>query len=136
MSMTTREAGSGRSEINVTPLVDVVLVLLIIFMVITPLVQSGQEVRVPPAPARGDSPGGQLVVRLARNGSVYLNAERVARGEFPARLRELLAVRSRGVTFVAANGELTYEQVARFIEECKAAGADDLGIVLEELPVT
>ncbi len=132
MSMTTHDAGSGRSEINVTPLVDVVLVLLIIFMVITPLVQTGHEVRLPPAPSGGNAPGGHLVVRLDRDGSVLLDAERVTRSEFPARLRDVLATRQRDVTLVAASGELAYEQVARFLEECRSAGAGEIGLVLEE----
>lgn len=132
MSMTTHEAASGRGEINVTPLVDVVLVLLIIFMVITPLVQTGHEVRVPPTSTGGGDPAGRLVVRLTLEGSVLLNTERVTRSEFPARLRDLLATRGGGVTLVAASGELDYEQVARFLEECRSAGAGEIGIVLEE----
>jgi biopolymer transport protein ExbD len=133
MSMATHEAGSGRGEINVTPLVDVVLVLLIIFMVITPLVQTGHEVRVPPTSTGQGDPAGQHVVRLALDGSVLLNAERVTRSEFPARLRDALATHGGGVTLVAASGELDYEHVARFLEECRSAGAGEIGIVLEKL---
>jgi biopolymer transport protein ExbD len=132
MSMTTRKAGSGRSEINVTPLVDVVLVLLIIFMVITPLVQTGHEVRVRPSRSGPGGLDGRLVVRLTRDGSVFLDAEHLTRGEFPARLRDVLAARRSDVTLVAARGELDYEQVACFLEECRSAGAGEIGIVLEE----
>ncbi|MBI4915935.1 MAG: biopolymer transporter ExbD [Acidobacteria bacterium] len=133
MSMTIHEAGSGRSDINVAPLVDVVLVLLIIFMVITPLVQTGHEVRVPPSTSGPGGLDGRLIVRLTCDGSVFLNAERVTRSEFPARLHDVLATRRRDVTLVAASGELAYEQVARFLEECRSAGAGEIGLVLEEL---
>jgi biopolymer transport protein ExbD len=125
--------GGLRSDINITPLVDVVLVLLIIFMVATPITQMGYGVQVPPA-VHGPTPppAGQLVVRLDGQGRIFLNREEIAAPAFPGRLRQALANRA-GVIFFAANGDLPYGQVADFMDLCRDNGARSLGIVFEEL---
>src|SRR5262249_61023088 len=89
--------GSLRSDINVTPLVDVVLVLLIIFMVITPVVQMGYLVKVPPKAPANIPPSAvqdQIVLRLYTGGRVLINKEEMSMEQFPNRIRDVL----RGTT--------------------------------------
>lgn len=134
------DAGAGpsrsiRSEINITPLVDVVLVLLIIFMCFTPVLQLGHPVQVPPT-QKGPSappPDSQLILRLDRDGTIHLNSLEIPRLQLAAKLGEVLATRSSQVVFLAADGELDYGQVADFLDLCRAGGATNIGIVFEDL---
>jgi biopolymer transport protein ExbD len=87
--------GSGKikSDINVTPLVDVVLVLLIIFMVITPVVQMGYLVRVPPKAPPGLPPSAvndQIILRLMPDNQIFINKDEVTPGDFPVRIRDIM----------------------------------------------
>jgi biopolymer transport protein TolR len=128
--------GSGvKSDINITPLVDVVLVLLIIFMVVTPILQMGYEVQVPPKVESAVPPptSDQVIVRMDRDGSTWINKQVVTKAEFPARLREVLTGRQTKVVFFAADGELPYDQVATFMDMCRHNGAENLGIVFEDM---
>jgi biopolymer transport protein TolR len=136
MAMNVGGSGGPKSDINITPLVDVVLVLLIIFMVITPIVQMGYEVQVPPkvetsAPVPQDS--NQVIVRLDAEGRPWINKQQVPMNEFPAKLREVLTGRSSKVIFFAADGELEYDRVADFMDVCRDNGAQNLGIVFEDM---
>lgn len=125
-----------KSDINITPLVDVVLVLLIIFMVITPIVQMGYAVQVPPkvetaAPVPQDS--NQIIVRLDAQERPWINKQMLSMNDFPGKLREALTGRSSKVIFFAADGELEYDKVAKFMDVCRDNGAQNLGIVFEDL---
>lgn len=137
MAMNVSGASGGpKSDINITPLVDVVLVLLIIFMVITPIVQMGYAVQVPPkvetaAPVPQDS--NQIIVRLDAEERPWINKQMLSMSEFPAKLHEALTGRSSKVIFFAADGELDYEKVARFMDVCRDSGAQNLGIVFEDM---
>ncbi len=136
MAMNVGGSGGPKSDINITPLVDVVLVLLIIFMVITPIVQMGYGVQVPPkvetsAPVPQDA--NQVIVRLDAAGQPWINKQQLSMQEFPAKLREVLTGRSSKVIFFAADGELTYERVADFMDVCRDNGAQNLGIVFEDM---
>ncbi len=136
MAMNVGGSGGPKSDINITPLVDVVLVLLIIFMVITPIVQMGYGVQVPPkvetsAPVPQDS--NQVIVRLDADGRPWINKQQISMQEFPAKLREALTGRSSKVVFFAADGELTYDRVADFMDICRDNGAQNLGIVFEDM---
>ncbi len=136
MAMNVGGGGGPKSDINITPLVDVVLVLLIIFMVITPIVQMGYAVQVPPkvetaAPAPQDS--NQVIVRLDAEGRAWINKQQIPKSEFPAKLREVLTGRASKVIFFAADGELPYDQVADFMDVCRDNGAQNLGIVFDDM---
>ncbi|MEO8503152.1 MAG: biopolymer transporter ExbD [Acidobacteriota bacterium] len=129
--------GKGlKSEINVTPLVDVVLVLLIIFMVIIPMTQVGYAVNTPPKvetkmPQPQDND--QLIVRLDANGSIFINKEAVPEAQFAGRFREVIRNRETKIVFFAADGEITYDRVASVMDLCREAGAKNLGIVFDDL---
>ncbi|RPH56900.1 biopolymer transporter ExbD [bacterium] len=128
--------GGVRSDINITPLVDVVLVLLIIFMVVTPLLQMGYEVQVPPkveaqviAPVMED----QVIVRMDAEGNYWINKQRIGKNEFPGKLSDALTGRQSKVVFFAADGELPYDQVADFMDLVRDNGAENLGIVFDDM---
>ena len=136
MGMAVGRGNTLKSEINVTPLVDVVLVLLIIFMVVTPLLQMGYEVDTPPkveslAPPPQDSD--QIIVRMDASGKTYINKEEIAWAQFGARLSQALQGRSNQIVFFAADGDLTYDKVAAFLDLCREAGAKKMGMVFDDI---
>ena len=136
MAMAVGPSGTLKSDINITPLVDVLLVLLIIFMVITPLVQVGYDTKVPPKVENDVTPPpatDQVIIRLEGDGRIFINKEEVGEREFPTRLRDVLKNRENRVTFFAAAGSLSYEKVMAFMDVCRNNGANNIGIVLEEL---
>jgi biopolymer transport protein TolR len=134
--------GAVRSEINITPLVDVVLVLLIIFMVIQPILQMGYDVDVPP---KGDAPPPgeefvpdptQIMLRIDREGKFYINKEQIAPADFPFRLSQTMQGRSTKMVFFAGDGSLPYEKVSEFLDLAYNNGATNLGIVLDDIDET
>jgi biopolymer transport protein TolR len=129
--------GAYKSDINITPLVDVVLVLLIIFMVITPLLQVGYDVKVPPK-ATVDTPPpslDQLIVSVTAGKSIYLNKERLDKQSLSLRLSEILKNRRDKTVFFSADDSVTYGEVATVMDLVRTAGANNIGIVLETVPV-
>ncbi len=137
MSMNVGGSGGGvRSEINITPLVDVVLVLLIIFMVIQPMLQVGYEVETPPK-VHTNQPlpqnNEQIIIRMDIEGKTYINKEEVPRIRFAERLKTAMTGREKKLAFFAADGELTYDKVVEFMDLCRNNGAEKLGIVFDDL---
>ena len=128
--------GSMRSDINVTPLVDVVLVLLIIFMVITPVVQMGYLVRVPPKAPANLPPSAiqdQIVLRLAPNNRVFINKEEMSEEQFPNRIREIMHGNSSKMVFFAGGRDVDYESTMRFLDLARSSGAKNIGIIVEDV---
>jgi len=122
------------SEINVTPLVDVVLVLLIIFMVVTPLLEKDIGVRVPPTEkveALTEPPPDQLVVRLAADGTLDINGDAVAPEDYVARLTGMVGARSDKTVFVVADDRAPYPGLVHLLDGAKQAGAQTLGMGTE-----
>ncbi|NBD28850.1 MAG: protein TolR [Alphaproteobacteria bacterium] len=121
------------SEINVTPFVDVMLVLLIIFMVAAPLMVAGIEVDTPDT-AAGALPSEQeepLAVTLTADGRLMLMTTEVPRGELVARLQGVLAERESDRVFVRADGSLPYEEVAQVMGALTAAGITNISLVTD-----
>ena len=128
--------GAVRSDINVTPLVDVVLVLLIIFMVITPVVQMGYLVLVPPkAPANlpPSAINDQIVLRLFPNDRVFINKEEMNSSTFPNRIREILHGNQSKMVFFAGGRDVDYDSTMRFLDLARASGAKNIGIIVEDV---
>jgi biopolymer transport protein ExbD len=130
--------GSGangvQAAINVTPLVDVCLVLLIIFMAAVPVVRVGYAARVPPQAVAPAPPAPQLVLQLRADGSIFANSDPLPAGSARARLAALAKGREADVAFVAADGTVPYQKVMAFVDLCHDAGFANLGIVLDEMP--
>ena len=126
--------GSLRSDINVTPLVDVVLVLLIIFMVITPVVQMGYLVRVPPKAPANLPPSAvqdQIILRFMDQQRMFINKDELTAEQFPAKLREIMHGNPSKMVFFQGGTENDYESTMRFLDMARAAGAKNIGIIVE-----
>ena len=127
--------GSLRSDINVTPLVDVVLVLLIIFMVITPVVQMGYLVRVPPKAPANLPPSAvqdQIILRLMPNNVIFINKEEVPEANFPSRVRDILHGNTSKMVFFSGSRDVDYESTMKFLDMAREAGCKNIGIIVEE----
>jgi len=126
--------GSLRSEINVTPLVDVVLVLLIIFMVITPVVQMGYLVRVPPKAPANLPPSAiqdQIILRLMPDNRMFINKDEIPPDQFPQRIREVLHGNQSKMVFFQGSPEVDYESTMKFLDTARENGAKNIGIIVE-----
>jgi biopolymer transport protein ExbD len=137
---TVAPQGRPNSEINVTPLVDVVLVLLIIFMVVTPLMERDIDVRVPESEQVEDQtevPPDQLVVSIDAQGKLALNQEVVDQAEYASRLKRVLAAKPVGerVVFFTADDEASYALLVAALDGARLAGAETLGMMTDPLPV-
>jgi len=131
-------AGEYKSDINITPLVDVVLVLLIIFMVITPLLQMGYDVKVPPKnPPNTDAPPPTdlIIVSLTPTNKYYLNKDEVNSQTLSLRLTEILKNRANKTVFFSGDDGASYGEVVKVMDLCRNAGAKNIGIVMETVPV-
>ncbi|HEY8134201.1 MAG TPA: biopolymer transporter ExbD [Thermoanaerobaculia bacterium] len=127
-------AGSLRSDINVTPLVDVVLVLLIIFMVITPVVQMGYLVKVPPKAPANLPPSAiqdQIVLRLMPESRIFINKDEVTADQFPQKIRDILHGNTSKMIFFQGSPENDYEATMKFLDMARANGAKNIGIIVE-----
>src|SRR5947199_6140906 len=135
MAMNMSGAGGVRSDINITPLVDVVLVLLIIFMVAVPLLQMGYPAQVPPKVTTATPPPSedQIIVRMDAAGQTYINKLAVPYSSFGGALQQALTGRQQKVVSFAADGELPFDKVIDFMHLVRNNGAENLGIVFDDL---
>ena len=126
--------GSIKSDINVTPLVDVVLVLLIIFMVITPVVQMGYLVRVPPKAPANLPPAAvqdQIILRLMDQQRIFINKDEITADQFPSRLRDVIHGNTSKMVFFQGAPENDYESTMKFLDMARTSGAKNIGIIVE-----
>ncbi|HEY2798780.1 MAG TPA: biopolymer transporter ExbD [Thermoanaerobaculia bacterium] len=131
-------AGNYKSDINITPLVDVVLVLLIIFMVITPLLQMGYDVKVPPKnppDTNSPPPTDLIIVSLTPTNKYYLNKDEVNAQTLSLRLTEILKNRANKTVFFSGDDAANYGEVVKAMDICRNSGAKNIGIVMEAVPV-
>ncbi|AJE04734.1 protein TolR [Geobacter pickeringii] len=120
------------SQINVTPLVDVMLVLLVIFMVTAPMMQQGMQVNLPKAETKAMSAQEEaVVVSVDRSGKVFINSTEVAAGDLKTKLAAMVANRAKKEVFLKADRDVPYGDVVRTMAEIKGAGIERLGMVTE-----
>jgi len=126
------------ADINVTPMVDVMLVVLIIFMVITPLLNNGDTVTLPKARNPIALPDAQkedaIKVSITRDGQVFLSPglQRVNPEDLAPKVRDLLQNRTSRVVFLRADGRAKYEKVEDVVDNLRSGGVDDLGLLTEQ----
>ena len=129
-----KPAAAPNGEINVTPLVDVVLVLLIIFMVVTPLLEKDIQISLPTTEKMEevkDLPPDQLIVRIAADGKMEINGGGVEPDVYVASLRDKLQSRADKTVFVLADDQANYARLVLALDGAKAAGATTLGMATD-----
>jgi biopolymer transport protein TolR len=134
--MAMNGGGSGRfmSDINVTPLVDVMLVLLIIFMVTAPMMMQGVNVSLPqtspkPLPAEKE----HLAVTIDRNQQIFINDYKVSLEALKEKMEKILVGKADNQVYLRADRNVPYGVVVRVISEVKSAGVEKLGVVTEPI---
>jgi biopolymer transport protein TolR len=126
----SQREGAAISQINVTPLVDVMLVLLVIFMVTAPIIQQGVQVNLPQAQSGAITGNEQpLVVTIAKNGKVYLNDNAMSVEELGKKLSAIRKLQADKQVYLRADQDVRYGLVMKTIAEIKQAGIERLGMV-------
>ena len=125
--------GGVKSDINVTPLCDVMLVLLIIMMIVAPLLQQGVSVKLPVAGNTTDKPEtqDQTVIAIAKDKTMYLNAKPVQESELATRINELLESKKEKIVLIKADEEVEYSAVMAAMDQLRQAGIEDIGLITE-----
>ena len=127
----TARVGPTLAEINIIPLVDVILVLLLIFMLTAPLMHSGIDVNLPKSSARATAVEERLILTLTKDKLVYINNTAVPLAGLEGRLRELLATRTDKTVYLKADQGLAYGLVVEMMDRVRRAGVEKLGMVTE-----
>ena len=133
MSMAVGGSGSVKSDINMTPMIDVLLVLIIIFMVITPLTPKGLEALVPQPPPPGqkanESDLRTVVITIDAKHNLAVNSEAIEEARLGTRLEEIFKTRAERVVFVKGDPSIDFSWVARAIDIAHGAGIDKVGLM-------
>lgn len=124
------------ADINVTPMVDVMLVLLIIFMVITPMLSKGVSVDLVkttnPISMQAADKSDAIVVAVTRDGKTYLNTTQMPADQLPGKVKDMLTNRLDKMCFVKADSRARYEKVVDVVNNLRAAGVDQLGLLTDQ----
>ena len=125
------------ADINVTPMVDVMLVLLIIFMVITPMLSKGISVdmvkTVNPVSMQAADKSDAIIVAVTRDGKTYLNTTQMPAADLPGKVKDMLTNRLDKMCYVRADSRARYEKVVDVVNNLRAAGVDQLGLLTEQM---
>jgi biopolymer transport protein TolR len=137
MAMSIGNKRGAAAEINVTPMIDVLLVLLIIFMVIVPTLPKGETAHAPKSQKGGPADPGAVVLEVLKSSSgdliFSINHQVVAQRDLPARLASIYANRAERVLFLKGDDGLSFAQIAEVIDISHAAGADHVGLMTPQV---
>jgi biopolymer transport protein ExbD/biopolymer transport protein TolR len=133
--MRKKAASETISDINVTPMVDVMLVMLIIFMVITPMLSKGVSVDLvktsnPIAMEAADKEDA-VIVAVTRDGKTFLGAKPTPAADLPSKVKDLVAGRLDKTVYVKCDSRARYEKVVEVVDNLRAAGIDNIGLLTE-----
>ena len=134
-------SGGGRgevtSDINVTPMADVMLVLLIIFMVVTPMLQKGQQVELAktrnPVDMKEADRDDSVIIAITRDGKFYLGQDKVNVDDLAAKVNDLLATKLEKRVFVKSDSRAKYGDVVMVVDNIRNAGVDQIGLLTERM---
>src|ERR1035437_4563246 len=137
MAISVRAEGKKvNSNINVTPMVDVMLVLLIIFMVITPMLQKGVSVDMArvnsPTPMPDADKEDSLLVAIMRDGQIFFGTDKVSADQLTAKVKDRLANKVDKRVFIKADARAKYGAVVDVVDNVRSAGVDDVGLLTEQ----
>ena len=137
MALAKRDEGSKvNSNINVTPMVDVMLVLLIIFMVITPMLQKGVSVDMAkvnnPIPMQDADKEDALLISIMRDGKIYFGSDRVDADQLTSKVKDRLANKQDKRVFIKSDARARYGNVVEVVDNVRSAGVDDVGLLTEQ----
>lgn len=135
MAIAMHGAKGPKCDINITPYIDILLVLLIIFMVITPTKKHDLQVRAPqPPPDKTEvkPDPSMIVVTVNADNTIQINQEFVTMSNLEARLREIYSARANKNMFIRGDAGLPYGQVVSIIDRAKGAGVGDIGLITTE----
>jgi biopolymer transport protein ExbD/biopolymer transport protein TolR len=137
MAMAVRDEGSKvNSNINVTPMVDVMLVLLIIFMVITPMLQKGVSVDMAkvnsPSPMPDADKEDALLISVMRDGKIYFGTDRVEADQLTQKVKDRLANKADKRVFIKSDARARYGNVVEVVDNVRSAGVDDVGLLTDQ----
>jgi biopolymer transport protein ExbD len=137
MSSGTGPSGGSIADINVTPMVDIMLVLLIIFMVVTPLLQKGVSVDLAktknPREMREADREDAITVAVTRDGKIFLNADQLPKDRVGEKIKDLLAAKVDKTVYVRSDRRAKYGEVVDVVDIVRASGVDTLGLLTEKV---
>jgi biopolymer transport protein ExbD/biopolymer transport protein TolR len=124
------------SDINVIPMADIMLVLLIIFMVVTPMIQKGKQVDLAqvdnPLDMKDADKEDAIIVAVERDGNIYLGMEKLSRETLGSKVKDLVSTRVDKTVFVKSDARAKYGDVVAVVDEVRSAGVDQLGLLTEK----
>jgi len=138
MAMQLGGSGGVKSDINVTPLVDVMLVLLIIMMIVAPLLQQGVPVTLPKATNTTEKPEtqDQTVLAIDAQKRLYVNAREVPANDLRRRIEEVLEEKKERIVIIKADVDVEYGAVMAAMDELRASGIEDMGLITDKEQTT